>query len=94
MPDNSAPDWFHLRAIGNFINSVGFPVAMACALTFVVWRDTQTLSLIATDLQTFHKEHAAMTEAQYQVAVSNRALLDYLEGKNGCPPPAPPAPPP
>jgi len=94
MPDNPPNDWCHLRAIGTFINTVGFPVAMACALSVLVWKGTNTLDAMASQIGQFHQEHDKIAEAMYQQATATRALIESLRGKEGLPPPAPPAPPP
>jgi hypothetical protein len=90
---NNGPDWVHLRAIGDFINKVGFPIAMACALAVIVWRGTNSLNSLAVAVNDFRGEHTEIARSSYAEAVSVNGLVNYFRGKDGLPPlPDPPLP--
>jgi hypothetical protein len=96
MPDNgnaNLPDWMHLQRIGDFINKVGFPIAMACALAVIVWRGTSALNTLAVSVNDFRGEHAEIARSSYAEAVAVNGLVNYFRGKDGLPPmPDPPQP--
>src|ERR1039457_5458580 len=90
--NNGTPDWVHLRAIGDFINKVGFPIAMACALAVIVWRGTNSLNTLAAAVSGFHDEHIDNARSSYAEAIAVNGLVNYFRGKDGLQPLADPVP--